>query len=108
MAASSRTSTSCSVADCSSRSSTGGSFTPLFVLLAAGGAYVLTGERRTSVAVLLGGLSHLVLDSLTVSGIMWLYPFDTQSLGVGFGIHGLVPTLVLWSVSVLAVAAARR
>lgn len=82
--------------------------TPLFVVLAATVAYLRTRERGTATAVLLGGLAHLVVDSFTAAGVMWLYPLDTRSFGVGWGVHGPLRTVLLWSGVVVAVAAARR
>lgn len=82
--------------------------TPLFVVLAAAVAYLRTRERETATAVLLGGLSHLVVDSFTAAGVIWLYPLDTRSFGVGWGVHDPLQTVLLWSGAVVAVAAARR
>ncbi|MFB6171177.1 MAG: metal-dependent hydrolase [Haloarculaceae archaeon] len=78
--------------------------TPLFVAGAALVAYWWSGERGTAAAVLVGGLSHLVIDSFTASGIMWLYPLDDRAVGAALGAHGPLPTVVLWAGALLAVA----
>jgi inner membrane protein len=55
-----------------------------------------SGLRGTATALALGYGSHLVLDSLTVSGVPWLYPVAAVQYGVDAGIHGPGATLLLW------------
>lgn len=81
--------------------------TPLFAAVLVGAAYLLAG-RRAAAAVGVGIGSHLVVDSLTASGIMWLYPVSDRSLGVATGIHGPVPTLALWLLAGGLLVRARR
>ena len=40
--------------------------------------------------------SHLAIDSLTRSGIMWLYPLSDHSFGLALGVHGVAGTTILW------------
>jgi len=71
--------------------------TPL--VLAAGllAAAALDADADLLAAVGVAYLSHLVLDSLTPSGVMWFYPVSTASLGGSFGGHSPAVTLVLWT-----------
>lgn len=80
--------------------------TPLFAVVLVGAAYLLAG-RRAAAAVGLGVTSHLVVDSLTASGIMWLYPLSDHSFGLAAGVHGPAPTLALWALAGGLVARAR-
>lgn len=55
--------------------------TPFFVLLVTGLLYYFLNEKYAStIFICLGNLSgafsHLILDSLTPQGIMWLFPFS--------------------------------
>lgn len=81
--------------------------TPLFATLLIVVAYVLAG-RRAAAATGLGVGSHLVLDSLTPAGIMWIYPVSTRHFGVSVGVHGLTPTLALWALAGALVIRARQ
>jgi inner membrane protein len=69
-------------------------------------ALLVTGRRRVALGVAIGFLSHLVLDSLTKSGVMWLYPLSVHHFAFDISVHSLGPTLVIWTV-VLAVVAVR-
>lgn len=82
--------------------------TPAFLAAAALVAALLADDRRAGAALALGGASHLALDSLTESGVMWLYPAVDRSFGVAAGVHAPLPTLALWALSAALVAAGRR
>lgn len=84
--------------------------TPLFAVVVVGA--VVAWERygseptgrspfeghRIGAAVTLGYGSHLVVDSLTASGVPWLYPLSTAGYGVVASIHAVEHGLVIWSV----------
>lgn len=55
--------------------------TPLFMIAGILVIYALSGSKKSSFAFGLGYSSHLVLDTFTYSGIMWLFPLqETFSL----------------------------
>lgn len=71
--------------------------TPAFTLVVVALVYALhRRETATATAVALG--SHLLIDSLSPAGIMWLYPV-TASPSPGLPVHGPVGTVVLWLVA---------
>lgn len=81
--------------------------TPLFgggLLLAA---YARWRSRAPVLALGVGFLSHLVIDSLTPKGIMWLFPHPA-SYAVPVGAHGRTADALLLGASATAVYAARR
>lgn len=45
----------------------------------------------------IGALSHLLVDSATPAGVMWLYPASGWTLALDLPIHGTVGTTLLWS-----------
>lgn len=51
--------------------------TPLFWLSISGMIWFLFGNGLLALVVFLGGVSHLVLDSLQ-HGVMWLWPYSKQ------------------------------
>lgn len=61
----------------------------LVVLLLAGGS------AAVAAAFGVGVLSHLVVDTFTRTGVMWLYPASTQSVAFDLSIHGMTGTVVL-------------
>jgi inner membrane protein len=66
-------------------------------------APLVVGRRyRSALGVAVGYLSHLVVDSLTQSGIMWLYPVATTPFGVDARVHATRQTAVIWAL-VLAI-----
>jgi inner membrane protein len=79
--------------------------TPLFVLGCCAAVFVVTHERTVAVAVGLSALSHLVLDSFTDMGILWLYPLSTRYFAHDIELHGARNTILLWTLvgTVLAV-----
>lgn len=48
--------------------------TPLFLIAGLLVIYSLTGSKRSCFTFGLGYTSHLILDTMTYSGIMWLFP----------------------------------
>ena len=72
--------------------------TPLFAVALVLTAYTIRQERDVALAVGLAVGSHLAIDSLSPTGIDWLFPFaDTAGLGVR--VHGAAATVVLWAAS---------
>lgn len=55
-------------------------------------------SRRLGAAVVLGYGSHLVVDSLTASGVPWLYPLSSVGYGVDLSVHAVEHGLVIWAV----------
>ncbi|MGM0591289.1 MAG: metal-dependent hydrolase [Halobacteriota archaeon] len=53
--------------------------------------------RRVAPGVALGYLSHLVVDTLTSSGVMWLYPLLNTSYAVDASIHAVERTVAIWT-----------
>lgn len=58
--------------------------TPVFTAFSSGVVYLVSNRRQVALALAVGMLSHLYLDSLTPMGIQWLYPLlaDRFTLGV--------------------------
>lgn len=69
--------------------------------------YVLAG-RRAAVAVGLGVLSHLLIDTFTATGIAWFYPLSDQFFGIAAGIHGVTGTVALWGFSIALLVLTRH
>lgn len=63
------------------------------VLLAS--RFASDAPRRVAAAFALGFLTHLVLDSFTNAGIMWLYPASAARVAFGVPIHGAAGTATL-------------
>lgn len=59
-------------------------------------------------AIVVGYGSHLVLDSLTVSGVPWLYPLSVVQYGVDAEIHGFQASLLLWVCCIVILVRRRR
>lgn len=70
--------------------------TPAALAVVVGGALLLGAPRRVLVAFGVGFLTHLVLDSTTSAGVMWLYPASTVDVSLDLPIHGWPATVVLW------------
>ncbi|MFT4883380.1 MAG: inner membrane protein [Natronomonas sp.] len=58
--------------------------------------YALDADRGVLAAVGLAYGSHLLIDSLTPKGIMWLYPLSEASFNVATGGHAVLPTAAIW------------
>lgn len=67
----------------------------LTAVLLAG--YALDADEDLLAAVGVAYLSHLVIDSLTPKGVLWLYPQSTTGFGFDLGGHSPPVTLVLWT-----------
>lgn len=52
--------------------------TPVAVVVFATVLYLATGRKSPVLAFGTGYLSHLFLDTFTFSGVMWLYPLQTE------------------------------
>lgn len=72
------------------------------------GSLAFDRPRRVAAALGIGFLTHLVLDSFTNAGIMWLYPASTARVSLGVPIHSVPWTAVLWLASVAALRAGPR
>lgn len=72
--------------------------TPAALLVVAGVA-ALAGRRRLASAVVLAAGAHLLVDSLTTTGIMWLYPLSTEFFAVDLDAHRPAGTALLWAAS---------
>ncbi|WP_254530428.1 metal-dependent hydrolase [Natrinema gelatinilyticum] len=73
--------------------------TPLFVLTVVAGSYAISRFRETAVAVGLAIGSHVLIDSLSPKGIVWLFPFET-TWSPGLPVHSPTGTILLWAVSI--------
>lgn len=68
----------------------------LLAVLLVGAGLRADDDRLAAVGV--AYLSHLVLDSLTPKGVLWLYPASTASVGFDLGGHSTEVTLAIWTV----------
>lgn len=66
--------------------------------LVVGVALAVSPLRRAAPGIALGYLSHLVVDTLTASGIAWMYPVSTTSYAFDVRFHALEHQPVLWLV----------
>ena len=64
--------------------------------------------RRVAAALGVGFLTHLLVDSFTDAGIMWLYPASTARVALGVPIHGAAGTAALWLASLALVLVGPR
>lgn len=71
--------------------------TPLLAAACLLVGYALDADRDGLVGVGLAYGSHLLIDSLTPKGIMWLYPLSKASFNVASGGHSPLSTAVLWA-----------
>ena len=58
---------------------------------------VLDADEDLLAAVGVGYLSHLVIDSLTPKGVLWLYPLSSTGIGFDLGGHSPPVTLAVWT-----------
>lgn len=61
----------------------GPSHTLVAAVAVAAVIFLLTDDRRRAVAAGAGYTSHLLIDTFTYSGIMWLFPLE-HAFGLGF------------------------
>lgn len=57
--------------------------TPLFALFAGTALYLALGRREPAYALGVGMLANLYLDTLTNTGVMWLFPVTDTSILLG-------------------------
>lgn len=67
----------------------------LAVVLLVGAA--LDADEDLLAAVGVGYLSHLLFDSLTPKGVLWLYPVSSAGIGVDLAGHSLPVTVAVWT-----------
>ncbi len=76
-----------------------------FVLAAV--LFYLVRNRKAAASFLMGWFSHLLLDTLTITGIMWKYPFSDQYFSTGmFRSIDIIPNFAIVSLSVFSMAIA--
>ena len=80
--------------------------TPLFWVAVLGVTAVGSRSRRALAPLAAGLLSHLVIDTLTLTGIAWLYPLP-HAVGFSTGVHSYVGDALLLAAAGLVVLAAR-
>lgn len=78
--------------------------TPAALAVVVGGALLLGAPRRVLAAFGVGFLTHLVLDSGTPAGVMWLFPASTVRVAFDLPVHGLAGTVGLWLASLVVVS----
>lgn len=75
--------------------------TPLFGALVVAGVLVAGPLRWAGPGAALGYLSHLLVDTLTASGVVWLYPLSTASYAVDASVHSVERGAVVWMLLVV-------
>lgn len=73
--------------------------TPFFLLVLLGILLFIGVRKRVIIGFGLAFLSHLVIDSFTNAGILWLYPVTTYHLSRDISIHSFVGNAILWGIS---------
>lgn len=69
--------------------------------------YYLIRNKKIAASFLMGWVSHLFLDTLTVTGIMWKYPFSTDYFTTAsFRSIDIIPNFAVISFSILSIMAA--
>jgi len=77
--------------------------TPAALAVVVSVGLFLGASRAGLAAFAVGFLSHLLLDSGTSAGIMWLFPASSARLALDLPVHGLSGTAVLWLASLAVV-----
>ena len=77
--------------------------TPLLLAVVLGLLFVADSPRWLVVGVAGAFLSHLIIDTFTNAGIMWLYPLSTQFFSADIAIHSTPGNLVLWGMALVMV-----
>ncbi|MBI1972021.1 MAG: metal-dependent hydrolase, partial [Candidatus Aenigmarchaeota archaeon] len=81
--------------------------TPVAGLILAAVLYYLIRNRKIAASFFMGWVSHLFLDTLTVTGIMWKYPFSREYFTTAtFRSIELMPNFGIALLSVFAIALA--
>ena len=81
--------------------------TPAFLACVVAAAYLLSRDRGVAAGVCVAWLSHLAIDTLTNTGIAWLYPFSSAFFAFDLNAHAPVQTAVLWLAAGVLVVRAR-
>lgn len=76
--------------------------TPAFVVGLSGAALLVARDRATARGVLVGGLSHLAVDTFTATGVAWLFPLTATRYAVAAGAHGVASDALVWLCCVAA------
>ncbi|MEF8807538.1 metal-dependent hydrolase [Natronomonas sp.] len=71
--------------------------TPAFAAACLLAGYALDADRDVLAAAGLVYGSHLLVDSLTPTGVMWLYPLSEASFNVATGGHSALSTAAIWA-----------
>lgn len=81
--------------------------TPVAGLVSAMALYYLVRNKKIAASFFMGWISHLLLDTLTVTGVMWKYPFSNEYFTTAtFRSVDIVPNFAIISLSVFAIALA--
>lgn len=70
--------------------------TPLLGVTVVGVSLAIGKRYSVALGVGIGYLSHLLIDSFTQSGVMWLYPFVTAHQMFDAHIHAPRQTALIW------------
>lgn len=73
--------------------------TPLFLVILVGGLALAGSSEWVALAVGISFCSHLVMDSFTDAGIMWLYPASVYHFSYDVSLHSAAGDVTLWGVS---------
>lgn len=82
--------------------------TPFLAGVVVGVLLLAWPDRRVPVGVAIGYCSHLLIDTFTAEGIMWLFPGLTRSYGIDLHAHGTEGTIVLWTFALSTLLLDRR
>lgn len=81
-----------------------GLFHTPFLLVVLLGLLLLADSPRWVVVGVAGAfLSHLVIDTFTNAGIMWLYPLSMHFFAADIAIHSTVGNLALWAMALVTI-----
>lgn len=82
--------------------------TPLFGVFAVAILFLLSDRRDIAAAYGVGHVSHLFLDTFTVTGVAWLYPVTSVGYGLGLApVHDIVMNAAVILLSLATVLAWR-
>lgn len=73
--------------------------TPFFLAVLLCVVALVGSSERVVLGVGIAFLSHLLIDSFTNAGIMWLYPASVHSFSYDISIHSAVADVVFWCLS---------
>ncbi|WP_332897281.1 MULTISPECIES: metal-dependent hydrolase [unclassified Haladaptatus] len=82
--------------------------TPVFLGLLSGVLLLVGTPRRIVLALGIAFGSHLVIDSFTNAGILWLYPLTTEHYAYDINIHSFAGNLSFWTLSFVVLAWVNR